>query len=118
MREAFDNGGFTHACFAEKHWIIFRAAAKHLNDALNFAGATNDRIHIALARDFRQVATKCLERGRFNFALFLRTGGSGFFRSRFTRLSFFLAALLGGKIWIQFFQDALTGFLNVHVQRA
>ena len=72
LRETFDDGRLAHAGFAEQHRIVLRAAAKNLDDALDFVFAADDRIHVALARDFRQVAAKRLERGRFDFAFFLR----------------------------------------------
>ena len=72
--------------------------------------AADDRIHVALARDFRQVAAKRLERGRFDFALFLRRRG-------------FLAAASAGmddsspvKFGIQFLQNFLARLLDVHVE--
>ena len=58
LREAFDDGGFTNARFAEQNRIIFRATAENLDDALDFARTTDDRIHVALARDFCEVAAK------------------------------------------------------------
>ena len=71
LRETFDDGGLAHAGFAEQHRIVLRAAAKDLDDALDFVLAADDRIHFAFARDFRQVAAKRFERGRFDFAFFL-----------------------------------------------
>ncbi len=61
---------FAHAGFTEQHGIIFCATAENLNDALNFVFATDDRIHVSLAGDFREVAAKRLERRCFNFAFF------------------------------------------------
>ena len=106
LRETFDNRSFANASFAEQNRIIFRAAAKDLNHALDFIFAADDRIHVALARDFREVAAKRLERGRFDFAFFLRRrffpgGNRGF---------------LGGKIRVKLLQSPVAAFLDVHVE--
>ena len=80
LRETFDDGGFSNARFTEQNRIILRPTAEDLNDALDFVFASDDRIHVAFARDFRQVAAKRLERGRFDFAFFFRTGSRFFAR--------------------------------------
>ena len=76
LRQPFDDGRLAHAGFAEQHRIVLRPAAKNLDDALDFVLAADDRVHVALARDFREVAAKRLERGRLDFALFLRPAPS------------------------------------------
>ena len=72
LRQTFDDGGLAHARFAEQNGIVLGAAAENLDDALDFVFAADDRVHLALARDFREVAAKRLERGRFDFAFLLR----------------------------------------------
>ena len=111
LRETFDDGRLAHARFAEQHRIVFRAAAKNLDDALDFIFAADDRVHVAFARDFREVAAKRLERGRFDFAFFLRPRPV-FSPDRFRRNGRFLA----GEIRIQFLQNFLARLLDVHVE--
>ena len=110
LRQTFDDGGLAHARFAEEHGIVLGAAAENLNDALDFVLAPDDRIHFALAGDFRQVAAEGLQRGRFDFALFLRA----FFgrRLRSAGAAFFLA----GEIRIEFLQNFLAGLLDIHIE--
>ena len=79
LREAFDDGRLAHAGFAEQHGIVLRAAAKDLDDALDFVLAADDRVHVALARNFREVAAKRLQRGRFDFAFLFTSGSAGLF---------------------------------------
>ena len=111
LGEAFDDGGLADAGFAEEHGIVLGAAAENLDDALDFAFAADDRIHFAFAGDFGQVASKGLERGRLDFAFFLRalfpapcSGAppAGFFG--------------GGEIGVEFLQDFLAGLLDVDIE--
>ena len=106
LRQALDNGGFADAGFAEQHGIVLGATTKYLNDPLDFVLATNDRVHLALAGDFREVAAERLQRGSFHFALFLRR-----FLHAFAGGLFFLR----GKVWIQFLQYLLAGLLDIDV---
>jgi hypothetical protein len=78
LRQTFHDGGFAHAGFAEQNGIVLGAAAKNLDDPLDLVFAPDDGVHFALAGDFREVAAKGLERGRFDFTLFLG-GGRPFF---------------------------------------
>ena len=80
LRQAFDDGRLAHARFAEQHGIVLGAAAENLDDALDFVFAADDRVHVAFAGDFREVAAKRLERGRLDFALFLRRRAPAVFR--------------------------------------
>ena len=108
LRQAFDDGRLAHAGFAEQHRIVLRAAAENLDDALDFILAADDRVHLAFAGDFRQVAAKGLERGRLDFALLLRRPASRRLRR---------AALPpAGEIRVQFLQNFLAGLLDVHVE--
>src|ERR1041385_1457478 len=62
LGEAFDNGGFADAGFAEQDGIVLRATAENLDDAFDFVFAADDRIHLAFAGDLRQVASEGLQR--------------------------------------------------------
>src|SRR6202158_500870 len=56
LRQAFDNGGLADAGFADQDGIIFGAAAKNLNDALDFAFAANERVERAFRSCLGQIA--------------------------------------------------------------
>ena len=58
LRQAFDDGGLADAGFAEQHRIVLRAAAENLDDALDFVLPADDRVQLALLRQFRQVAAE------------------------------------------------------------
>ena len=107
LRQPFDDGRLAHAGFAEQHRIVLRAAAKNLNDTLDFVLAADDRVHVALARNFRKIASKRLEGGRLDFAfLFCGPFLANFRDGRF----------LAGEIRVQFLQNFLPRLLDVHVQ--
>ncbi len=48
LGQALDDGGFAHAGLAEEHRVVLGAAAKDLDDALDFALAADDGVHFAL----------------------------------------------------------------------
>ena len=58
LREAFDDRGLAHAGFADQHRIVLGAAAEHLDDALDFVLAADDRIELAFLGQLGQVAAK------------------------------------------------------------
>ncbi len=109
LREALDDGGLAHAGFAEQDGIVLRAAAKDLDDALDFILAADDGVHVAFAGDFGQVAAKRLERGRLDFALLLRRGRllAGLLRD---------GRFLAGEVRVQLLQNFLARLLDVHVE--
>ena len=53
LRQSFDDGGLSNARLTDQHGIVFRAAAKNLNDAVHFSFAPNQRIE----RPFRRSAS-------------------------------------------------------------
>ncbi len=69
LRQALRDRRLADAGFADQHRIVFRAAAEHLNDALNFVVAADHRIEFAFLRQLGQVATKRAQRGRFDILL-------------------------------------------------
>ncbi len=76
LRQAFDNGRFAHARFANQHGIIFRAAAQDLDHAFQFALAADQRIELAFERGLRKIAAEfSKKRGFFG------TRGWSFFAS-------------------------------------
>ena len=108
LRQAFHDRGLAHARFPEQDRIIFGAAAEDLNHPLDFILAADDRVHFTLARDLRQVASERLERGRFDFALFL---GGRLFRAFAQRRVF------GGlEVRVEFPQDFLARLLDINIE--
>ena len=109
LGEALDDGRLAHAGFAQQHRVVLGAAAQDLDDALDFVLAADDRVHLAFARDFRQVASEGLERGRLDFALFLRGG-------LFRRLARSRASSWAAKLRVEFLQNLLAGLLDINIQ--
>ena len=63
MREAFDDGRFSHAGFADQHRIILGAALQHLDGTADFVVTTNDRIELSLTGalgEIHRVFFQCL----------------------------------------------------------
>src|ERR1700692_2675006 len=77
LGEAFDDGGLAHAGFADEHGIVFGAARKNLNDATDFFVTADDRVELAAAGLFGQVAGVFFQRLKLGFGIlvghFLRT---------------------------------------------
>ena len=48
LREAFDDGGFTHARFADEDGVVFVAALQDLHGAADFFVAADDGVDFAL----------------------------------------------------------------------
>src|SRR5439155_20860833 len=62
LREAFNNGGFAHARFANEDRIVFRAAGKNLNNAADLFVAANHGIELSLSSELGQIAGISLQR--------------------------------------------------------
>src|SRR6267142_4870207 len=60
--QPFDDRGLTHARLADQDGIVLGAAGQHLHHAADLFVATDDRIELALARDFRQITGEALQR--------------------------------------------------------
>ena len=69
LGEALDDRGLAHAGFADEDGIVLRAAAEHLDDALDFVLPADDRIELALLRQLGQVAAEGAQRRRLDFLL-------------------------------------------------
>ena len=72
LRQPFDDGGLAHAGLADQHRIVLGAAAQNLDDALQFAIASHQRIELVVHGGLGQVAGKLTEQGRFALPLGLR----------------------------------------------
>ena len=60
--EAFGNRGFTDAGLPDQDGVVFSAARQNLHGAADFFVAANDRVDLAVARRFGQVAGVFVER--------------------------------------------------------
>ena len=72
LRQAFDDGGFADAGFADKHGVVLRAAAEHLDGAADLLGTADDRVELALARLLRKVLTVLVQGVELRLALLSR----------------------------------------------
>ena len=106
LRQAFDDGGLAHAGLAQQHRVVFRSAAENLNDPLDFLGAADDRIHLALLGDLGEVAAERLERRGLD--LFFAAFGFLFHPGGHLVVAF--------KIRIQLVQDFLSALVDVDVE--
>ena len=61
LRQPFDDGGLAHAGLADQHRIVLGAAAQNLDDALQFAVASHQRIELVVHGGLGQVAGKLAE---------------------------------------------------------
>ena len=55
LRQAFDDGRFTHARFTDQHGVVFGAALQHLNRAADFVVAADNGVKFAVAGALGQV---------------------------------------------------------------
>lgn len=68
LGEAFDDGGFADACFAQENWVVLGAAAEDLGEAFDFMGAADDGVELAGFGEFGKVTPEGIECGGFGFA--------------------------------------------------
>ncbi len=72
LSEAFDDGGFADAGFADEHRVVLGAAAEDLDDALEFPVATDEGIKLAVHRGLGKVAAELRQQARLALALLSR----------------------------------------------
>ena len=65
LSKTLDNRRFSDARFAKENRVVLRAAAKDLDDALDFVLTSDDGVHLAFSRDFRKVVVRKLSRQEF-----------------------------------------------------
>ena len=123
LGETFDDGGLADASLTNEDRVIFRAAAENLDDSLDFALATDDRIESTVAGHFRQIATKGLEGRSLGFRLTLGTGclGLAFVGERSIAILglvvvIIIVLIIWRKIGIDFGENFVPRPLDVHVQ--
>ncbi len=108
LGEAFDDRGLADAGFAEQYRIVFRPAAEHLDDALDFVMAADDRIEFALLRaDSVRSRPKAWRAGVL----------TSFFRQSFHRRDPISGSLFRRrKIGIEFLQNLVAGPLDIDLE--
>ena len=82
LRQAFDDGGFADAGFADEHGVVLGAAAEDLDDALEFAIAADERIELVVERGLGEIAREFAQHAGIAAALRGRSfflGGAGEF---------------------------------------
>ena len=62
LRQALGDGGLAHARLADEHRVVLGAPAQHLDDAPDLVVAPDDRVELAPAGEFGEVAAEALER--------------------------------------------------------
>ena len=71
LGEAFDDGGFADAGFADQHGVVLGAAAEDLDDAFQFLIAADQRIELRIHGGLGEVAGELGEQRGFAVALLL-----------------------------------------------
>ena len=61
LRQALGHGGLAHARLADEQRVVLLASAEHLHDALDLAGAADNRVQLAVARLLREVGAELLQ---------------------------------------------------------
>ena len=61
LRQALGDGGLAHAGLADEQRIVLLTAGEDLHDALDLAGAADDRVELAVARLLRKVGAELLQ---------------------------------------------------------
>ena len=83
LRQALGDGGLAHAGLADEQRVVLLAAGEDLHDALDLAGAADNRVELAVARLLRKVGAELLQgavghgAGRLEGVAARRTRGFG-----------------------------------------
>src|SRR5262249_2651157 len=68
LGQPFDDGGLADAGLAQEDRIVLGAPAEDLNDALDFVGAADDGVELALTGQLGEVASEAVQGGGLGFA--------------------------------------------------
>ena len=68
LGESLDDGRLAHAGLAQQHRVVFRPPAEDLHGPLDFLLAADDRVELALAGQFGQIAAEAVQGGRLRLA--------------------------------------------------
>ena len=71
LRQTFHDRGLTNTRFANKNRIVFRSPGKDLNNAPDFFVATDHRIELSFARQFREIPRVSLQRLILSFRILI-----------------------------------------------
>ena len=69
LSQTLDDGGFANAGLADQNWIVLRAAAQDLDDAIDFAFPSNQGIELAVHRGLGQIAREFRQQRAFTLTL-------------------------------------------------
>ena len=104
LRQTFGDGRLADAGLAQQHRVVLRAAAEHLDDALDLVLAPDDGVQVALFGEFGQVPAESAQGRGLDILLVSVFGGH------------FLFGLRRGEIGVQFFEDFVAGAFDVDLQ--
>ena len=104
LRQPFGDGGLADAGLAEQHGVVLRAAAEHLDDALDLVLAPDDGVEFALLGEFGQVPAEGAQGRGFHVLLVAVFGGHFLFRLR------------RGEIGVEFLEDFVAGAFDIDFQ--
>ena len=76
LRQPFGDRGLADAGLANQHRIVLGAAAENLNDALDFVGASDDRIQFILLGELGEIAAERAQGRRLDILLSAGLGGN------------------------------------------
>ena len=121
LRQAFDDGGFANSGLTDQDGIVFRAAAKDLDHALDLALAADDGIEAAFLGEFREITSERFQRRGLGFALRFAVVGVGWafvLEARHVVVIIFVVILhvVGGEIRINLGEDLVAGALDIDVE--
>ena len=75
LSQAFDDCRFANARFTDKHGVVLRAAAEHLDGAADFLGTADDRVEFTFARFLRKVLAVLVQCVKLGLALLVGNAG-------------------------------------------
>ena len=108
--QALCNGRFTNARVTHQQRVVLAATAQHLNAALNFVGASDQRINIAFARLHVQIYAVFIKRTFFGVAI---CDALGFFFQ--IGRAFGTAVLAVGRVFCNAVCDEVHRIIACHV---
>ena len=97
----FGDGGLADAGLAEQHGVVLRAAAEHLDDALDLVAAADDGVEFALLGQFGEVPAEGAQGGSLYVLLVAVFGGH------------FLFGLRRGEVGVEFLEDFVAGAFDI-----
>jgi len=115
LGQTLDDRGLAHAGLADEHRVVLGAPAKDLDDPPDLVLAAHDRVHLALAGQFRQIAPEGLEGGCLDLLLVLGLR-AGTLRRTGRSLLALSSAGAAGELRIKFAEDLVARALDVDLE--